>query len=77
MTDILETTLGEIACGDKRSVISGPFGSNISRKYFVDEGVPVIRGGNLTDDLTRFVAEDFVICPTFFVRYVTARNHLW
>lgn len=29
-------------------LVSGPFGSNISSKFFVDEGVPVIRGNNLS-----------------------------
>jgi type I restriction enzyme S subunit len=31
----------------KRPFISGPFGSNISSKFFVESGVPVIRGNNL------------------------------
>ena len=42
------------------SCVAGPFGSKISSKYFVDEGVPVIRGSNLRDDLTRFVSDSFV-----------------
>jgi type I restriction enzyme, S subunit len=40
--------------------VAGPFGSKISSKYFADEGVPVVRGSNLRDDLTRFVPEGFV-----------------
>lgn len=32
-------------------VAMGPFGSDIKKENFVDEGVPVIRGGNLTDGL--------------------------
>ena len=32
----------------KRDYYSGPFGSNIGRKYFVEEGIPVIRGNNLS-----------------------------
>ena len=43
-----------------RSIISGPFGSNISRKFFVDSGIPVIRGNNLTTDMKRFKDEGFV-----------------
>lgn len=39
--------LGDIAA-DGRSVISGPFGSSISSKYFTESGVPVIRGNNLS-----------------------------
>jgi len=53
-------TAGEIRSPEPNSCVAGPFGSKISSKYFVDDGVPVIRGGNLRDDLTRFVAEDFV-----------------
>lgn len=50
----------EIRSPEPHSCVAGPFGSKISSKYFVDVGVPVIRGGNLRDNLTRFVPEDFV-----------------
>lgn len=51
----------DIASKDKKAIISGPFGSNISRKYFVDEGVPVIRGNNLSLDIgQQFIDNDFV-----------------
>lgn len=53
-------TVDDIKSPEPNSCRSGPFGSSISRKYFVEEGVPVIRGSNLRDDLTRFVAEEFV-----------------
>lgn len=46
-------TIGELA---KRFAM-GPFGSDIKTDNFVPEGVPVIRGGNLTNG---FVDEDFV-----------------
>jgi len=49
-----------IKAPEKSACVAGPFGSNISSKYFVAEGVPVIRGGNLTDDLTQFVPKNFV-----------------
>lgn len=52
-------TVDEIKSTEPHSCVAGPFGSKISAKYFVDEGVPVIRGGNLRDDLTRFVPEGF------------------
>ena len=40
---------------------TGPFGSAISSRYFVDSGVPVIRGGNLSQDVgTRLNHEDLV-----------------
>ncbi len=53
-------TVDDIKSPEKSSCVAGPFGSNISSKYFVEEGVPVIRGSNLRDDLTRFVPHGFV-----------------
>lgn len=52
--------LQDICLAGKGSIISGPFGSNISSKYFVDEGIPVIRGNNLKLGMTRFIDEGFV-----------------
>src|ERR1700687_2480487 len=49
----------DIKSPEKSACVAGPFGSNISSKFFVQSGVPVIRGGNLCDDLTRFVPEGF------------------
>jgi type I restriction enzyme S subunit len=46
-------TVDEIKSPEKKSIISGPFGSNISAKYFVEAGVPVIRGNNLSLDINR------------------------
>ncbi len=54
------SSVDEIKSPEKSSCVAGPFGSNISSKYFVSDGVPVIRGSNLTDDLTKFVADGFV-----------------
>lgn len=54
-------TLLDIASPDRKAIISGPFGSNISRKFFVDSGVPVIRGGNLSLEIgTKFIDDGFV-----------------
>jgi len=51
----------DIASKEKKAIISGPFGSNISRKYFVDEGVPVIRGNNFSLNIgQRFIDNNFV-----------------
>jgi type I restriction enzyme, S subunit len=50
----------DIKSPEPHACVAGPFGSKISSKYFVDEGVPVIRGSNLRDDLTRFIPEGFV-----------------
>ncbi len=54
------TTVGEVADPQGRAIVSGPFGSNIGSRFFVDRGVPVIRGNNLTMDMTRFVDDGFV-----------------
>ena len=51
--------LQAIALHEKGAIVSGPFGSNISAKYFVEEGVPVIRGNNLTKGRTKFIDEGF------------------
>jgi type I restriction enzyme S subunit len=50
----------QIKSSEPHACVAGPFGSKISAKYFTDEGVPVVRGSNLRDDLTRFVPENFV-----------------
>lgn len=54
-------TVDEIKAPSKKSIISGPFGSNISAKYFVESGVPVVRGNNLSLDIqTKFKDNGFV-----------------
>jgi len=53
-------TVDEIKANEPRSCVAGPFGSSISSKYFVPEGVPVIRGNNLSDNLKPFVPHGFV-----------------
>jgi type I restriction enzyme, S subunit len=50
----------EVALQAKGSIVSGPFGSNIGSRFFVDDGVPVIRGNNLTFGQRRFVDDGFV-----------------
>ncbi len=50
----------DVQADEKGAIVSGPFGSNIGKRFFVDEGVPVIRGNNLTLGKKRFVDEDFV-----------------
>ena len=54
------TDLQHICKNEKGAIISGPFGSNISKKYFVEKGVPVIRGNNLPLGLEKFNDEGFV-----------------
>ena len=63
-------TANEIKADDRYACVAGPFGSNISSKYFVEEGVPVIRGSNLRDDLTRFVSDRLVfVSPQQALQY--------
>lgn len=51
----------DIKCSESKSIISGPFGSNISAKYFVERGVPVIRGNNLSLNIhEKFKDDGFV-----------------
>ena len=40
--------------------MSGPFGSNIGKRFFVEEGIPVIRGNNLSLGMGRFNDGGFV-----------------
>lgn len=50
----------DVALPVKGAIVSGPFGSNIGSRFFVDEGVPVIRGNNLTFGQRRFIDDGFV-----------------
>ena len=54
-------TLLDVASKGKKTIISGPFGSNISRKFFVEDGIPVIRGNNLSLEIgNTFIDDGFV-----------------
>ncbi|HGS5281947.1 TPA: restriction endonuclease subunit S [Vibrio parahaemolyticus] len=59
MSKFLNKKLGDLAAPG-RSVISGPFGSNIGKRFFKEDGVPVIRGNNLTTDFNKFIDDGFV-----------------
>ena len=54
------TKLEQYALPGKGAVVSGPFGSNIGSRFFVDVGVPIIRGNNLTKGERRFIDDGFV-----------------
>ena len=58
-TEFDTCTLKDIASKEKGSIISGPFGSNISSKFFQESGVPVIRGNNLSNGFKKFVDDGF------------------
>ena len=52
----------EVASSAKHALSTGPFGSAISSKFFVDAGVPVIRGSNLSEDVgLRLVDRDSLV----------------
>jgi type I restriction enzyme, S subunit len=50
----------DIISPKKSSLVSGPFGSNIGKRFFVEEGIPLIRGNNLTLGVKKFIDEGFV-----------------
>lgn len=58
--EITVSTLNEVCLKENKSIISGPFGSNISSKFFVETGIPVIRGNNLTIGKEMFIDSGFV-----------------
>lgn len=55
MSEWREVSIASIAT----AVAGGPFGSSLGRKDYVDDGVPVIRGAQLSSD-ARFRLNDFV-----------------
>jgi type I restriction enzyme, S subunit len=55
-----ETTLGAIAERGGYGLVDGPFGSNLPASAYIDDGVPVIRGSNLSLGTSRFNDSEFV-----------------
>ena len=45
----MENKIVDILATKRNAISMGPFGSNIKKENFVSNGVPVIKGGNLTD----------------------------
>lgn len=52
--------IDELKAPIKGSLVAGPFGSNIGKRFFVENGVPVIRGNNLTKGHKHFIDSGFV-----------------
>ncbi|MFO6407054.1 restriction endonuclease subunit S, partial [Pseudomonas aeruginosa] len=51
----------DIAAPGKNSLATGPFGSSISSKFFVEQGVPVIRGGNLSAEVGKRLDDEGLV----------------
>ena len=58
------TDLEGIAAPVKNAIVDGPFGSNLKISDYVDEGVPVLQGKNITQDSFRW----------FDVRYISEKK---
>jgi type I restriction enzyme, S subunit len=64
MVEYPKVDLGDLAASDKWAITIGPFGSKMKSDLYVSDGVPVIRGANISDgnEITGdwvFVTEDF------------------
>jgi len=51
----------EIALDSPHAMSTGPFGSAISSKFFKEDGVPVIRGGNLSTDISSRMSDEGLV----------------
>jgi type I restriction enzyme S subunit len=54
---------------DKYGLVDGPFGSSLPASCYTPQGIPVIRGSNLTLGSKQFIADEFV-----YVSEATARR---
>ncbi len=70
MSEWRECFVEEIASPEKNSLSTGPFGSSISSQYFTLEGMPVIRGGNLSIEITKRFNDEGLV----FVSYEKAKE---
>jgi len=59
LTGWKKVKLDEIKAGKRWAINGGPFGSNLVGKDYTDDGVPVIRGTNLSD-VSKFSFDNFV-----------------
>lgn len=53
-----ECTVDDIRSSQPNALATGPFGSAISSRHFVENGVPVIRGSNLSQDVGTRLIDD-------------------
>ena len=61
MTEWSTFLLGELGAPSKHAFATGPFGSSISKKFFLDEGIPVIRGSNLSTEIEVTLNEEGLV----------------
>src|SRR5216117_727545 len=54
-----QVTIEEIRATTRHWLVGGPFGSDLTTRDYVEEGVPVIRGTNLPDDCS-FKDDEYV-----------------
>lgn len=56
-----EYQLMDVALESPHAMSTGPFGSSISSKFFQETGVPVIRGGNLSSDISNRMSDEGLV----------------
>jgi len=54
-------TVEDIASPTPAALATGPFGSSISSKYFTESGIPVIRGSNLSTEVSRRLIDEGLV----------------
>ncbi len=54
-------TIEDIAAPNPTALTTGPFGSAIGSKHFIDVGIPVIRGSNLSADVSTRLFDDCLV----------------
>jgi type I restriction enzyme S subunit len=54
-------SIEQIKADSPNALATGPFGSTISSKFFTEKGVPVIRGGNLSAEISNRLSEDGLV----------------
>src|SRR5690606_3540578 len=52
--------VGDIVNPQKGSIVTGPFGSSIGKKFWTAQGVPIIRGNNIVMDGPGFIDDKFI-----------------
>ncbi len=65
--------MDDLVASTENALATGPFGSSIGSRFFLESGVPVIRGSNLTNDGHTFLIEDDFV----FVSEEKAREFRW